>query len=467
MQARFNESIAKASKLLFSIFIVAFILLISTTNQTFATNEIPEISAPYAILVDMDSGKTLYQQNAYTPTYPASTTKILTAILTLENCKLDDEVTASYEAVNSVYANGTTASIQSGETHTVRDLLSTMLIHSANDAAYILAEHIGGSTASFASMMNARAKELGALNTYFVNPNGLPDASHKTSAYDMALFARYAMKKFPVFREIVSTVNYSLPITPEYEELYMKENPTATSVPPRYLTTTTNHLINPARKSYYYEYATGIKTGYTSAAQNCIVASAQKDNVDLIVVIFGANGWTNLREDAVNLFEYGFSRLRAETLAPAGSVVDTITIKNGMQDANQLDVVVEDTLKATFSSTDLIEAFSPTIEINKKIKAPIQEGDVVGTITYDIYNTTYTSNLIAGNSIEERPTIITEAIKVGKNIFGVAVKIILWALAIIGILFVALVLVRAYFLTKKQRQRSFKRSMYNSRFRSR
>ena len=456
-----------------SLYISLYILLLTVIMAAFhstsfaaeGTNSLT-VSAPYAILIDMDSGKSLFQQNAYTPTYPASTTKILTAILTLENCKLDDEVTASYKAVNSVYANGTTASIQSGETHTVKDLLSTMLIHSANDAAYILAEHIGGSTESFASMMNARAKELGATSTYFVNPNGLPEASHKCSAYDMAIFARYAMKEFPVFREIVKTVNYSLPITPEYEELYKKENPTATTVPPRYLTTTTNHLINPARKSYYYEYATGIKTGYTTAAKNCLVASAEKDGVELIAVIFGESGWNTLREDVVNMFEYGFSRLRAETLTAAGSVIETITIKNGVQEANTLDVVVEDTLKATFSSTDFVEAFSPSIEISKKLKAPINEGDVVGTITYNVYNSTYTSNLLAGNSVEEKTTIITEAIEVSKNVFSIVLKIILWALLVVVILFIAIVLIRAYIMTKKQRQRSFRRKFYNSRFRN-
>lgn len=134
-------------------------------------------------------------------------------------------------------------------------------------------------------MMNSRAKELGAKSTFFVNPNGLPSTTHKCSAYDMALFSRYAMQNFPAFREIVSTVNYTLPITEQYTELYMNEYPDAKSVI-RYLNTTTNHLINPNRSSYYYEYATGIKTGYTDAAANCIVASAEKDGVELIVVIF-------------------------------------------------------------------------------------------------------------------------------------------------------------------------------------
>ena len=228
-----------------------------------------------------------------------------------------------------------------------------------------------------------------------------------------------------------------------------------------YLTTTTNHLINPNRSAYYYEYATGIKTGYTDAAANCIVASAEKDGVELIVVIFGASGWNNLRNDCVNLFEYGFSKLKSETLVSGGSIIDTKTIQNGPEDSNQLNIVVEDTLKATFSSTDFIEAFSPAIEFTTDLKAPINSGDVIGTITYNVYNSTYSSNLLAGNSISVKPTIIETT----TNIFGIIVKIILWCIGIIIGLFVALVLLRAYIITKKQRMRSRQRRIYNSRFR--
>lgn len=433
-----------------------FLIFIFINTTVFAM----DISAPRAVLIDLDSGKMLYEKDAYSAAYPASTTKILTAILAFENCDLDEEVTASFEAVNSVYANGTTASIQEGETHTVRDLLYTLLVHSANDAAYILAEHIGGTTSSFASMMNARAKELGATSTYFVNPNGLPNTAHICSAYDMALFARHAMKNFPEFREIVKTVKYTLPITKEYEALYRNEYPDAETVS-RYLSTTTNHLINPERESYYYEHAIGIKTGYTDAAANCIVAGAEKDGVELIAVIFGASGWTNLRNDCVTLFEYGFSKLRSETLASAGNIVDTIKIKNATTETENLNVVVENTLKATFSSSDLIEAFSPSIVINKNLKAPIISGDVIGTITYDIYNSTYTSNLLAGSSVEEKATIIQAT----TNIFGVLFKIVLWIIGIIVFLFIVLVLVRAYIMTKKQKIRSRQRRMYNARFR--
>ena len=437
-----------------------FLFILTLNKISFAV----EIDSPRAILIDVDTGRVLFQKNAYAESYPASTTKILTAILTLENCNLDDKVTASATAVNSVYANGTTASIQPGETLTVRDLLSTMLIHSSNDSAFVLAEHVGGTIESFASMMNAKAKELGAKNTNFVNPNGLPSTKHKCSVYDMSLFARYAMQNFPAFREIVSTVNYTLPVTEQYTELYMNEYPNATSVI-RYLNTTTNHLINPNRSQYYYEHAIGIKTGYTDAAANCIVAGAEKDGVELIVVIFGASGWGHLREDTVNLFEYGFSILKSEPLAISGTVIDTLEVANAEKDNNKLEVLIEDTLYATMHNAEDATSYEPLISLNSDIKAPISAGQVIGTVTYNINDTTYSSNLIAGNSIEEKIPIIETAATVVKNTAITLAKIIMWGLIGIIALFVLIVLLRAYVMTKRQRSRSRRRYMYNARFR--
>ena len=441
-------------KKIFSLFLL--IMLFFLNSNVFAV----EVSSPHAILIDMDTGKTLFEKDAYSAVYPASTTKVLTAILVLENCNLNDTATVSYTAIHSVYADGTIANLIEGEEYRIEDLLYTMLVHSANDAAYVLAEHVGGTTESFCNMMNTRAKELGAKSTYFVNPNGLPSTSHKCSAYDMAIFARYAMTNFPEFREMVSTTSYTLPITPEYEELYFRQYPNDQQAI-RYLSTTTNHLINPNRSEYYYEYATGIKTGYTTAAANCLVASAEKDGVEVVVCIFGASGWKNLRNDVVNLFEYGFSRLRSEKLAVAGEIVDTIEISNGEANANMLNVVVEKDVRATFSSSDYIEAFTPSIVLNKKLKAPIESGEIIGTITYDIYNSKYSANLLAGNSITEKVTIVDVTV----NIFWVIVKIILWAIGIIIALFIALVFLRAYIITKRNRARSVRRRMYNSRFR--
>ena len=153
--------------------------------------------------------------------------------------------------------------------------------------------------------------------------------------------------------------------------------------------------------------------------------------------------------------------MQSETLAAAGSIIDTITIKNGTDESKNLNVIVENTLKATFSSTDFIEAFSPSIVINDDLSAPIKSGDVIGTITYNIYNSTYSSNLLAGGYVEKKVTIIQHT----TNVFLVILKIILWIVGIVVALFITLVLIRAYIITKKQRMRSRHRRYYNSRFR--
>ncbi|MBO5179008.1 MAG: D-alanyl-D-alanine carboxypeptidase, partial [Clostridia bacterium] len=183
--------------------ILFFLILLLTiiSSQVFAIT----VNSPTAILIDADTGRILYEKDAYKASYPASTTKILTAILALENCDIYDEVTASYAAIMSVPVGGSHAAIQVGETLTVKELLQALLICSGNDAANVLAEHIGGSMESFATMMNTRAKELGCQNTNFVNSSGLHDDNHYTTAYDLAILYKYAIDNFPEFNEIVAT----------------------------------------------------------------------------------------------------------------------------------------------------------------------------------------------------------------------------------------------------------------------
>lgn len=171
-----------------------------------------------------------------------------------------------------------------------------MLIPSANDAANVLAEHVAGSISGFAELMNQKAEEIGCTNSHFTNPSGVHDEDHYTTAYDLALIAKYAMN-FETFRKIVTTTSYTLPST----EAYPNTDRTFTL---------SNSLLNPNYKDYYYEYATGIKTGYTNASKDCLVASAKKDDVEFIIVVLGA-GYVDgvLREkylDCKTLFNFAF-----------------------------------------------------------------------------------------------------------------------------------------------------------------
>ena len=258
----------KIKKLLLLLIILLLTLNIFCMNS-FAETSLPSVYSPACILIDADSGKILYSKNANTKMYPASTTKIMTAILTLENCKLDDVAIASHNAVYSIPYGYSVATIQEGEELTIEQLLNVLLIPSANDAAVVLAEHIAGSVEAFSDMMNSKAVELGCKNTHFVNPNGIHDEEHYSTAYDLALIGKYAMQ-FDTFRTIVQKTSYSLPKTNKYDKEDRLFNTTNDLIKKNYSSSPTN---------YYYQYATGAKTGYTDAAKSCIVATATKDDI--------------------------------------------------------------------------------------------------------------------------------------------------------------------------------------------
>lgn len=241
-------------------------------------------------------GDVLFEKNAYERMFPASTVKVLTAIVSLENSNLSDIVTVSHSCISSVPKGYTLSRIQVGENLTIENLLYAMLIPSGNDAANLLAEYVGGSVEIFSNMMNNKAKEIGCTNSNFTNPNGVHDENMYTTAYDLALIGKYAMQN-ETFREMVSTQTYTLPSTNVY--------PNSDRV-----LTNSNHLINTSSKDYY-EYCTGIKTGFTNSAQNCLISSAKKNGIELISVVLGstASNFSSQSKftDAKALFEYGFN----------------------------------------------------------------------------------------------------------------------------------------------------------------
>lgn len=301
---------------LFNLNLTVFAEKISTIPAAVVNNNLsqvesqlePSISSHAAILINSDTGQILYQKNAYDVMYPASTTKMMTAILAIEKCNINEKAVASEYAITSIPSGYTTANIQIGEALSIRDLLYALMLPSANDAATIIAEHIGGSEAGFASMMNEKAKQIGCRNTHFVNANGIHNDEHVSTAYDLALIGEYCMRN-PIFRELVLTLDYTLPATDWYpaEDRHFSN---------------TNTLIVPSTETheniYYYEYATGIKTGFTTPAQNTLVSSASKDGINLIAVVLYAqldeNGLSERNLDTIDLFEYGFNNYANNTL---------------------------------------------------------------------------------------------------------------------------------------------------------
>ncbi len=410
------------------------------------------INSPNAILIDADTGRVLYEKNADEVVYPASTTKILTAILALENCNVSDEVPASYAAIMSVPVGGSHAAIQVGETLTVKELLQALLVCSGNDAANVLAEHIGGSTESFAAMMNTRAKELGCTNSNFANASGLHNSNHHTTARDLAILYKYATDTFPEFNEIVATIRFRLPITDKYntdDRFYLNSN----------------QLIVPnsssSSKNYYYPYATGGKTGYTKEAKNCLVAGASKDGIDLIVVILGAvqddRGVSYRFTDAKTLFDYGFETIVPNTIAETGTTLKTLPVDNSKEKDATVKLQLKEGFSTNINRSDLYNSFEPVLVFEENISAPITEGDILGTATYTIYGTEHTIDLVAGNSVEAKSNIIAGITKFIKN-----------TLITVGLLGLLLVIVRAYNKSearKRRRRRAYNTGRYNTRFR--
>lgn len=367
------------------------IIFVSGCTSTYAYT-IPDTYSSSCLLMEEITGKILYSKNANSIMYPASTTKIMTAILTLENCNLSDTAVVSHNAVFSIPSGYSTASLVEGEVLTIEQLLNVLLIPSANDAAVVLAEHIAGSVEAFSDMMNSKAVELGCLNTHFVNPNGIHNENHYSTAYDLALIGRYAMQ-FPTFKEISSKTRYTLPITNAYSKEDRIFNTTNDLIKPNYSSSPTN---------YYYKYATGGKTGYTDPAGQCIVATATKDNISLIAVtLHGDFTEDNLSQRALDckaLFEYGFNNFSMVSIAQKGDVASNMKVPNATKDSSSLDLLYSDDIYAFVPNGFDTSSVTPNIKLSSAF-APIAQDTVLGTISYDIDGSNYSCNLLASHEV--------------------------------------------------------------------
>lgn len=276
----------------------------------FAAADWPEnvsVEAEGAVLMDARSGAVIYGKNLHTAYYPASITKILTALIVIEHCNLDDVVTFSHDAIFSVEQGSSSAGMDVGDQMTVRDCLYAMLLKSANEVANALAEHTAGSIKNFAVMMNAKAKELGCQDSHFNNPSGLNDPQHYTSAYDMALIAQAAFQN-ETFVTIDSSLYYDLPPT--------RHNPDGFRVYP-------GHRMLKKNTPQYYAGVIGGKTGYTSLAGNTLVTCAEKNGMKLISVVL--NGHLTHYTDTKALLDFGFSNFQTVNIADSDDTYSSIS----------------------------------------------------------------------------------------------------------------------------------------------
>ena len=270
--------------------LTALCLIGSTCFNVTAKAEVqkPDISSPAAILMDAKSGKVLYEKNSKQRYAPASITKIMTALIVAENADMSDMVTYSANATTNLESGAVTAGVSAGDVISVKDSMYALMLKSANEVANGLAEHVAGSVSSFAAKMNAKAKELGATDTNFVNPSGLNNDNQYTSAYDMALISKAAFANETVLK-VSSTKTYTFPAT--------KKNANAVNF-------TVGHKMLRESDSRYYKDAVAGKTGYTKAAGNTLVTYAKKDGKELIVVILKSKG--THYTDTKALLDYGF-----------------------------------------------------------------------------------------------------------------------------------------------------------------
>ncbi len=295
--------VGKAAALLLAVCVTAQAGgLSAVTAYAAKTPEEPVVQAQGAVVINAADGQILYGKNAGNRYYPASITKLMTALLTIENCSLDDTVTFSRTATTGMEAGAVSLGLVEGDTLTVRQCLYGLLLKSANEIGNGLAEHISGSVSKFADLMNQKAASLGCTGTHFANPHGLNNSEHYTTPYDMALIARAAFAN-PTLCTIDSTLTYRFPATKECEAR----------------TITMGHKMLFPTDSRYYEGIIGGKTGYTSLAGNTLVTAAERDGVRLIAVVMKANGthYTDTRA----LLDYGFSVMASRGSAGAGPSV--------------------------------------------------------------------------------------------------------------------------------------------------
>ena len=389
-----------------------------------SASEPPSISARGAIIGEMTTGQVVYELNADEKLYPASTTKIMTAILALENGNMNDIVTVSESAVEGLAENGSSVLLKAGEQMVFSDMMTYLLVASGNDAANALAEHISGSVPAFVELMNQKAQELGCENTHFANPHGLHDENHYTTPRDLMKIAEYAMKN-ETFASIVKIDKTVLPATNMRSETTIS---------------TTNHLISRWRNAdYYYEGAIGIKTGSTTPAGLCLVSGVQSGELTYITVVMGAeegeDGSLGSFTETIKLLDYAKSGFSIQTMGDSSTPVTEVPVALGKDD----DTVIlspESTLSALLPVDFDPDNVEVEYTVDENIKAPLEKGQVLGSATYSYEGKEYGSvNLVAAESVR-RSTWLFIIDTIISIFSSTAFKIVLGVLVLAALAFV-------------------------------
>lgn len=420
----------------------------------------PDLVANAAIVMDASTGQILYEKNAHDKKYPASITKIMTAMLAIEaGVDFNETITMTENAIWGVERDSTLIGLDVGEKVTIGDLMYATMVKSANECAYAIAEYVGGDVDNFAKMMNDKAAELGCENTHFVTPNGLHDDNHYTTAYDMALITKKALE-YDQFREIAETLSYTVPETNLADETRPLWNG--------------NKMINPA-ESVYYEYCEGGKTGYTTKANNTLMTYAKKDGLELICIILDCDGNKRAYTDTRALYNYCYNNYTY--FYP----LSDFSFDSDNEDSEEINSILDNYYTSlNHDMIDLVVDKKYSILVNKNIDTTQitrninlydnAKDNVLGEFTF-----TYNDEQIGSTPITSSTPLLSSKME-GNNennkskstILKVLSKIGLTILYIIGALAIVLILymsfaaiVRNY--KKGRRRRNYRRQRRNHR----
>lgn len=346
--------------------LIIFLMMFFSVHSISYCN--PTMNAESSILIDVHSGRILYSFNSHKKLPMASTTKIMTALVALENSNLNNEIKIKSE---SVEVEGSSIYLYEEEKITIEDLLYGLMLRSGNDAAMAIAEHVGGDSDSFIDLMNNKAKEIGALNTNFTNPHGLENENHYTTAEDLGIITKEALKN-EVFKEIVSSKSW-----------IANRNKN-------------NHFYNKNKTLWQYEGGDGVKTGYTKRAGRCLVSSATKNGMQLISVVLNDGDWFN---DCYNLLDYGFDNYRPYFIYDEGQFVKNIKIEGGTK---ELLPIVTDTSCILPLREEEKKKLKIIVDLPKKVAPPVKKNMILGKISvYLDGKLIYTSNLVSKEEVKE------------------------------------------------------------------
>lgn len=330
-----------------TVFALVTVCCINILGGIFDVYAAPELSAQHACLIEAESGRVIFEKDAHTPHAMASTTKIMTALMAIEADCMDDVVTVSRKAT---LEEGSSIYLCEGDQMLMSDMIYGLMLNSGNDAAVAIAEHISGSVDKFAEDMTAKAKECGAYNTEFKNPNGLDAKGHYTTAYDLAIISRKAMQN-ETFAKIVATKKGTIMPINRGEKTYLSNH---------------NRLLS------MYEGVNGIKTGYTSATGRCLVSSAERDGMKFIAVTLNApDDWN----DHIKLLDYAFGSCEKKTVVEAGSIVKTAKTADGLA----YSAVTAGEYAATVPKGESAEA-DISVKIADRLKSPVNKGEKIGKL---------------------------------------------------------------------------------------